>query len=90
MISVKKRLAKFLTNAQSNGSAQGANADDQSLQLLRKKAHARTVMMAKSNVDVNNNNNNGDNGNNKDKKKKNNSNCSCCFLIKIDRRESDY
>ena len=61
-IKCEKEDAKFLTNAQSNGLAQGASAGDQSLQLQRKKAHARTVMMA--NVDVNDNNNNGDNDNN--------------------------
>ena len=51
-IKCEKEGAKFLTNAQSNGLAQGASAGDQSLQLLRKKAHARTVMMAKLNVDL--------------------------------------
>ena len=75
-IKCKKEDAKFLTNAQSNGLAQGASAGDQSLQLLRKKAHARRVMMAKSNVDVNDNKNNGDNdNNNKDNNDSNNNFC---------------
>ena len=75
-IKCEKEGAKFLTNAQSNGLAQGASAGDQSLQLLRKKTHARTVMMA--NVDVNDNNNNGDNdNNNKDNNNSNKNNNYC-------------